>query len=68
MAFPVWQFGQDGLPLPGLIQCLDRAWAATVFFLSPAESLGGARPLGLLRGGRTEEAFAYAERYHRHGT
>jgi hypothetical protein len=70
--FPRWQFGENGLPLRGLVECLDRAgldhqWAAMVFFLSPAESLGGARPLDLLRAGRTEEALAYAERYHRHG-
>jgi hypothetical protein len=70
--FPGWQFGPDGLPLRGLTERLDRAgldrqWAAMAFFLSPAESLGGARPLDLLRAGRTGEALAYAERYRRHG-
>jgi hypothetical protein len=70
--FPVWQFGSDGRPLEGLTECiaateLDNEWSAMIFFLSPAESLGGLRPLDLLRNGRSSEAVAYAERYDRHG-
>ena len=70
--FPVWQFGPDGLPLTGVIECieatkLDNEWSAMIFFLSAAESLDGLRPLDLLRAGRTEEAVAYADRYARHG-
>ena len=70
--FPVWQFGSDGRPLEGLSECiaateLDNEWNAMIFFLSPAESLDGLRPLDLLRDGRLSEALAYAERYDRHG-
>ena len=70
--FPVWQFGSDGRPLEGLSECiaateLDNEWTAMIFFLSPAESLDGLRPLDLLRDGRVSEAVAYAERYDRHG-
>jgi hypothetical protein len=70
--FPVWQFGSDGRPLKGLSECiaateLDNEWNAMIFFLSPAESLDGLRPLDLLRDGRVSEALAYAERYDRHG-
>ena len=44
--FPLWQFGSDGRPLEGLSECiaateLDNEWNAMIFFLSPAESLGG---------------------------
>jgi hypothetical protein len=71
--FPVWQFGSDGRPLKGLAECiaateLDSGWSAMIFFLSPAESLDGLRPLDLLRDGRVSEAVSYAERYDRHGT
>jgi hypothetical protein len=70
--FPVWQFGSDGRPLEGLSECiaateLDNEWNAMIFFLSPAESLDGLRPLDLLRDGRLSEVLAYAERYDRHG-
>ena len=70
--FPLWQFGSDGRPLAGLSECiaateLDNEWNAMIFFLSPAESLGGLRPLDLLRDGRVSQAVAYAERYDRHG-
>ena len=70
--FPVWQFGPDGRPLEGLADCiaateLDNEWNAMIFFLSPAESLGGLRPLDLLPDGRVSQAVAYAERYDRHG-
>jgi len=70
--FPVWQFGSDGRPLEGLSECiaateLDNEWTAMIFFLSPAESLDGLRPLDLLRDRRVSEAVAYAERYDRHG-
>lgn len=70
--FPVWQFGSDGRPLKGLAECiaatdLDNEWSAMIFFLSPAESLGGLRPLDLLREGRVSETVSYAERYDRHG-
>jgi hypothetical protein len=70
--FPVWQFGPDGRPLGGLSECivateLDNEWAAMIFFLSPAESLDGLRPLDLLRDLRVSAAVAYSERYDRHG-
>jgi hypothetical protein len=70
--FPTWQFGSNGLPLKGVAECigatrLDNEWSAMIFFLSAAESLGGSRPLDLLRQGETEQATDYAKRYHRHG-
>jgi hypothetical protein len=46
---------------------LDNEWNAMIFFLSPAESLDGLRPLDLLRDSRVREAAAYAERYDRDG-
>jgi len=70
--FPTWQFGSNGLPLKGVAECieatrLDNEWSAMIFFLSAGESLGGSRPLDLLRQGETEQATDYAKRYYRHG-
>jgi len=65
--FPVWQF--DGADvLPGLAEILavfaeapwSDDWTKTVFFLSPRQSLGGKRPLDLLRAGEAKRLSALA--------
>jgi hypothetical protein len=71
--FPVWQFNDHGQVLPGLEEVLailnqdERldAWGKVLFFLQEKQSLGGRRPLDLLREGKLKEvcvaAHAYAE-------
>jgi hypothetical protein len=69
--YPVWQFSPHGM-LPGIRECLkeletDPEWGAMIFFLSRRDSLGGKRPLDLLKEGRLEEALSAARRHLRHG-
>jgi hypothetical protein len=71
--FPGWQFDEHGQVLAGLEEALailnrdERldAWGKVLFFLQEKESLGGRRPLDLLRDGKLKEvrlaAHAYAE-------
>lgn len=63
--FPRWQFGANGM-LPGVEDCLQALrgsdeWAIMRFFLFPSESIGGKRPLDLLREGRIDEAVELAK-------
>ena len=71
--FPYWQFDEHGQMLAGLEEALEilnqdehlDAWGKVLFFLQEKASLGGRRPLDLLREGKLEEvrtaAHAYAE-------
>jgi hypothetical protein len=71
--FPLWQFDEHGHVLAGLEEILDilnqddrlDAWGKILFFLQEKRSLGGRRPLDLLRSGKVKEvcvaAHAYAE-------
>ena len=68
--YPRWQFTANGI-LPGIRECLkalqtDNGFGAMIFFLSPRHSLGGKRPLDLLRKGDIKEAVAVAERHDTH--
>lgn len=70
--YPAWQLTPEGRLLPGLRECLKALdtrseWEPVIFFLSQRESLGGERPLDLLRADRTKEAVAVAERHGGHG-
>jgi hypothetical protein len=70
--YPAWQLTTQGGLLPGLRECLKALNTRSerepmVFFLSPRESLGGNRPLDLLRVGRVQEAIVAAERHGGHG-
>lgn len=67
---PVWQFDEkDARLLPGLEEVLAILhapgrlddWGKILFFLQPRESLGGKRPLDLLRAGKTTRLAALAE-------
>jgi hypothetical protein len=68
--FPVWQF-TEGRRLPGLEEVLvklsaDQAlddWGKIGFFLKSLESLGGKRPLDLLRAGQFAPVLRAAEAY-----
>jgi len=69
--YPKWQFTERGL-LPGIQECLAALetgsdWERMIFFLSPRASLGGQRPLDLLREGRVAEAVGAAQRHGGHG-
>jgi hypothetical protein len=69
--YPKWQFTKNGL-LPGIKECLHTlntksCWARMAFFLSKRHSLGGKRPLDMLREGRVDEAIAAARREGGHG-
>jgi len=71
--FPRWQFDEHGHVLAGLDDVLEvlnqderlDAWGKILFFLQEKPSLGGRRPLDLLREGKLKEvrlaAQAYAE-------
>lgn len=71
--FPRWQFDEHGQVLAGLEDLLEvlnqderlDAWGKILFFLQEKPSLGGRRPLDLLREGKLKEvrlaAQAYAE-------
>jgi uncharacterized protein YejL (UPF0352 family) len=71
--FPRWQFDEHGHVVAGLenvLKVLNQderldAWGRILFFLQEKPSLGGRRPLDLLREGKLEEirlaAQAYAE-------
>ncbi|HWX21203.1 MAG TPA: hypothetical protein VN578_14985 [Candidatus Binatia bacterium] len=71
--FPRWQFDPHGQVQAGLEEVLailnedERlgAWGKILFFLQEKDSLGGRRPLDLLRAGKLKEvrlaAHAYAE-------
>lgn len=68
--FPVWQFSKSGL-LPGLQTILEALrpadwnsdWARMLFFLGSLHSLGGKRPLDLLREKRISEILPVASRW-----
>lgn len=71
--FPHWQFDEHGHVLDGLEDVLEvlnqderlDVWGKLLFFLQEKPSLGGQRPLDLLRQGKLKEvrlaAQAYAE-------
>ncbi len=71
--FPRWQFDEHGHVLDGLEEVLEvlnqdkrlDAWGRILFFLQEKPSLGGRRPLDLIREGKLQEvrlaAQAYAE-------
>jgi hypothetical protein len=70
--YPAWQLTAQGGLLPGVRECLKALNTRTegepvIFFLSPRESIGGKRPLDLLRAGRIEGAIVAAERHGGHG-
>jgi hypothetical protein len=68
--FPVWQFAH-GQVLQGIAEALQvfagqphlDEWAKVLFFLSPRQSLGGRRPLDLLREGEVEKVLSLARAY-----
>jgi hypothetical protein len=69
--FPGWQFGEHGQVLGGLsevLQCLNQdpgldVWGRILFFLQTKTSLGGRRPLDLLREGRVKQVCQAARAY-----
>ncbi|HOY56950.1 MAG TPA: hypothetical protein PK640_02285 [Verrucomicrobiota bacterium] len=69
--FPRWQFDEHGQVLNGLEEVLGilnqdqrlDAWAKILFFLHEKPSLGGRRPLDLLREGKLREASLVAQAY-----
>jgi len=69
--FPGWQFNEHGQVVKGLEQVLavlnqDRrldAWGKILFFLQEKESLGGHRPLDLLREGKLKQVELAAQAY-----
>ncbi len=73
MRFPVWQFRENGGPVPGLGEVLAELaqspagedMEAFAFFLNPNPLTGGVAPIEALRGGRKEAVIraASAARY-----
>ena len=69
--FPRWQFDEHGHVLAGLTEALDRlnqdqgldVWGKILFFLQTKPSLGGKRPLDLLREGKVKEVSLAAQAY-----
>jgi hypothetical protein len=69
--FPRWQFDEHGQVLAGLTEVLDclnedqgvDAWGKILFFLQTKSSLGGKRPLDLLREGKVKEVCRAAQAY-----
>ena len=69
--FPRWQFDEHGHVLDGLEAVLEilnhderlDAWAKILFFLQEKPTLGGRRPLDLLREGRLKEVSLAAQAY-----
>ncbi len=57
--YPVWQFTEDGV-LPGIPEVLEALGStppamAVQFFLTGRDTLGGERPLDVLRAGRVDD-------------
>jgi hypothetical protein len=69
--FPRWQFDEHGHVLDGLEEVLELlnkderldAWGKILFFLQEKASLGGRRPLDLLREGKLKEVHLAAQAY-----
>lgn len=69
--FPRWQFDEHGQVLAGLTEVLDDlnqdpgldAWGKLLFFLQTKSSLGGKRPLDLLREGKVKQVCQAAQAY-----
>lgn len=69
--FPRWQFDDHGHVLSGLEGVLEilnhderlDAWGKILFFLQEKPSLGGRRPLDLLREGKLKEMILAAQAY-----
>lgn len=69
--FPRWQFDDHGHVLSGLEEVLKilnqderlDAWGKILFFLQEKPSLGGRRPLDLLREGKLKEMLLAAQAY-----
>jgi hypothetical protein len=69
--FPSWQFDPHGRVLAGLepvLAVLNQdarldAWGKVLFFLQTKDSLGGRRPLDLLREGKVKEIQSAAQAY-----
>jgi len=69
--FPAWQFSDGNVlrGLPEVLEALNRIdwmddWGRVLFFLNPRRSLGGKRPLDLLRNGEFKRAVELAESLH----
>lgn len=69
--FPRWQFDEHGHVLANLedvLECLNQdqgldAWGKILFFLQTKTSLGGKRPLDLLREGKVKQVCQAAQAY-----
>jgi hypothetical protein len=69
--FPRWQFDEHGQVLASLedvLECLNHdqgldAWGKILFFLQTKTSLGGKRPLDLLREGKVKQVCQAAQTY-----
>ena len=69
--FPRWQFDEHGQVLAGFKEVLDGlhqdpgldAWGKLLFFLQTKSSLGGKRPLDLLRQGKIRQVCQAAQAY-----
>lgn len=69
--FPRWQFDEHGQVLTGLTEALDclhrdqglDVWGRILFFLQTRTSLGGKRPLDLLREGKVKQVCQAAQAY-----
>lgn len=67
LRFPKWQFASLGL-LPGIVKVLrilrsDDQWRLMLYFLGQRHSLGGKRPLDLLREGEVGKVLRHAENH-----
>jgi hypothetical protein len=70
LRLPVWQFSKTGL-LPGMDTILealrstswDDDWARMLFFLGEVGSLGGKRPLDLIREKRINAVLPLAQKW-----
>lgn len=63
--FPHWQFRENEM-LPGTTELLkvfqcDDHWRVMLYFLSRRHSLGGQRPLDLLRNGEVDRLLMHAQ-------
>jgi hypothetical protein len=69
--FPRWQFDEHGHVLGGFEEALKilnhderlDAWGKILFFLQEKTSLGGRRPLDVLREGKLNEVILAAQAY-----
>lgn len=69
--YPAWQFDNHDL-LPGFLEILEilsdsTSWTQFIFFLSKNDTIGGKRPLDLLRKGKIEAVRRAAQMHGVHG-